>query len=510
MKRRIFMTILAMGLLGACGKEEEVKEALAESVFDIQDYRMTISTRENSMVQADDYIDYQYDEDNEAVTYYGLYAGGTYFKKMLPETSPTVYINDAEYMGLWTHDECTIIFEDCDRALNEYFTSVHVGYAEKTGQAELSPQFGSDEDKILCDVYSMDSTADIRIWDPDEKYTSMKTEFYTYEDKMVYSILNLKNSDGQNMTITVNVSDQVIDFAVPDESAFCTVEEYKNTEAGYAMNDEGQTAMDIMAVSDNDIENEQLDGYYYADGTFTFDSPMNTQSWRRIENGEVTEEFDFEANKYKNYVTGETIDNVVTTTTYTDEEGNVITQKEYNNIHGDKVLGVGAQQISDVFNMSYCRIRSAAVSDLMNPPRKDYIYILGYADDRYDKLFMEANPDLITDDIKKLTEEIYNDWTLQQIIDRLESGKMTEEEKFIIAYFAHKRNMVITSTDRVNITFIDLLNRSGLDVEGYYKRYKGNEAPFLPVKSYLSGLAGPVNIPATDQTVSSASAPTSE
>ena len=141
----------------------------------------------------------------------------------------------------------------------------------------------------------------------------MTTDFLVAEGRIVYGILELKGEEGTGLSITYNTTidfDPTLDYPIPEESAFMTLQEYSNKQAGFAMNDEGETAFDLMDLSYADIEEQTADGFYYADGTYAYSHPNNYQSWKRIVNGEVTEEFDLETNRYVNHLTGQIIENV--------------------------------------------------------------------------------------------------------------------------------------------------------------------------------------------------------
>ena len=489
MKKSIIGVALGMMLLCGCGKETEVvREPLPDEVFTISDYHMTLNVREEGMMKAAKGTEYILTHENGDTLYYGSSVGNTYFKKIAADNTTSTFINGSDYENLWTHDPYELVFEEYDKTLHEYFTSANVGLAESNGQAELtSDAFGGE--KYLCDVYTTSDTSNIRIWDPEEKYTAMQTDFYVYDNNMIYATIVLTNdTQGFNTTITYNALDHEAYMNIPDEEYFMTLQEYENIQAGLAMNDEGQTIMDIMEVSEDDIKNENANGYYYEDGTFVYSHPQNMMSWKHIVDGKTVEEFDQAANKYTNYETGEVRENVVITETYTDADGNEQTYVSYNNVDGNEELGVGAQDVANVFDYSIGEIKCIAITGVAYGPDMPYTFILNY-----DEQFMKENPDLVPADIIKKAETIYNEWSLQSIIDKCKNNSLKEDEKYIIAVFAHDKNMVISATDYMYITLVDLLNNSGLDINQYYTSFLNNEAPFLPMASYRSGIAGPVN-----------------
>lgn len=493
MKKEIFAVVAGILLLSGCGKKEDPQQYLSPDAIELSAYRFSVNVRQNFAAAADKRADYVYNANGDASEYFGTDAGTTYYKLINAAGEVTMYANGASYEDLWTHDDIPVVFEDYDKEVRAYFRPETIGGVLFDGQAELRPENG--DAAIVCDVYKTEDASKKEIWDPQNAYTTQTARFYISEERLVYAAIVLTGeADGNNATITVNFTNADIDFQVASEDAFVTLEAYQNTQNGVAMTESGETALDLMEISVDEIKEQEIDGFYYADGTFVYSKPTNYQSWKHIVGGKVTEEFDIDANQYINYETGEIRDEVVEFATFVDDDGVEQTYVNVaNNIYGDEQISVGVEDLVNVYELSYNQIRGLAASGTTTPVKKDYITILGYDQDADGRAFFKSNPELVPKNIQNLAQEIYNDWKLQDLLDRLSSGKMTEDEKYIIACFAHRVNMPISQTEVMMVTFKDLLNSSGLDVDAYYQSYKRGEGPFLTYQSYKNGGAGSVN-----------------
>jgi hypothetical protein len=306
----------------------------------------------------------------------------------------------------------------------------------------------------------------------------MSTDIYVSEGKALYAVMEFSGTEGYNMTITATFGKNIPEgVAVADEEVFQTYEAYRNRQMGIAMNDENETAFDIMDISQEDIANKTADGFYYADGTYTYSHPENSQSWQHLVGGVVVEEFDREKNVYTNHETGETIEDVVTVVTEVDENGNEYTYEEQNNIYGEESLGASAEDLEDVYSLPLNSVQSYVSVGKINGVDTPWECIIGYASHKTE---VDAHPELVPENIRTKAEDIYNRWTLQQIIDKIKGNKLSEDEKYIIAYIAADQNFTISSSTMASISLKELITASGLNVDAYYDNIVACNGPWVP------------------------------
>ena len=481
MKKKTLTFLLGTSMLlalSACGKKEP--EVLPDEIFSVGDYRLTAQYREDSVEQQEKSVDYiRITKDTNAV-WYGTYADGVYYQIVSKDGITSSYVNDEEYTDFWTHEDMDLKFEEYDAMVHNFFTPDHLRDAAYVGDAELEQQYNDPENgfvikKITAQKYEKDTSDCILLWDDKEKYTVMTTDFLVAEGRIVYGILELKGEEGTGLSITYNTTidfDPTLDYPVPEESAFMTLQEYSNKQAGFAMNDEGETAFDLMDLSYADIEEQTADGFYYADGTYTYSHPNNYQSWKRIVNGEVTEEFDLETNRYVNHLTGQIIENVAEK----NENGEVVVS---NGVYGEDIVGTSAAMLTDPFNMSLNQIKGQAVSGMADPRPKDWKFLLEYNSPKMEELYQEHN-DIVPSSIRSFVQDFYNNQTLQTVLDKLKGNKYSEDERYVIAYIAYCQNCVITGNEMAQITLKDLFTSNGLDVEQYYYDVMAGNGPWKP------------------------------
>ncbi len=516
MRKKVILSAFVLGsILMACGK---APETVPETTFNNLDnsYRMTVNIREHSQMISGKSADFIYLAGTDAMPYdiwYGTEGANAYYKAN--SEIPVLFINGAVYETIyenfWTHDAFAVPFEHYTEDFNAFFTASNLSTAQYTGDAEVNletnPEVSENAAPTVCQIYRADTSSLISMWNfetvsdngidveiaddtvsedvaevpMDTSYTAMTTDLYVSGDKIVYAVMEFSGVEGYNTTITVKFGENIPDtFVMADEGSFMTFKEYNDRLLGYSVNSEGETAFDILEVTDEDIENESADGFYYADGTFVFSHPQNTQSWKHIVNGEVTEEFDLEANKYTNHETGEVVEGVVEYITAVDEEGNEYVYTKEDNLYGDYTGGTSVADMEDVYNQYICDIVMYGSTGKKAETRTSWATLLSYGD-----VFAAEHPDAVPEDIQNFTEKFYNDWTLQELLDYVKGNKASEAEKYAISYVMFMRNNTISFSDYTSITTIDLLKNAGLDVEAYYTSYVNGNGPWLSKDLYM-------------------------
>lgn len=455
-------------LLGGCGKSAEpavsyIDEASFDGVTGTQDgYELTVEVRKNSAVSSEDAVSFITSRLGDEVLYYGTASGGEYWRKESAGDTVT-YLNDGFYDKVCTKDEYDLPFKAYADAAEEFFTYENLKNAVETGNGSIkikkiaknwSSKTGRtvwtlpEEKEVNCKIFSLDTTGLISIWDTSGSYDKMTTTCYLDENKkLVYAVNVLMdtNESGNNKTITLSKNGSEIkidDFGME----YVSLKEYGLKRQGLAVAEGGKTTQEIVNVSNEDIENQTADGYYYADGSYSVSNPDYSKSWvRKIDKVEV-EKYDFETDTYTNLTTGEI------TAEYTK----------------DMLVGshaVDAINNTDIYSMTFAQITSN-IMGYSADKYFDWKYLCGYNFNKHPEL--ESHPEGVPEDIREMIEKVYNTYTVQYVIDHI--SDLTEEEKIYISYLAVNEDFTVQNTNSVTILFSDVLRASGLEPNEYAMR----------------------------------------
>lgn len=457
-------------LLGGCSKTVEpevshIEEVSFDGVTGTQDgYELTVEVRKNSAVSSEDAVSFITSRQGDAVLYYGTAAGGEYWRKESVSGGDIVtYLNDEFYDKVCTKDEYDLPFKAYADAAEEFFTYENLKDAAEIGEGSIrlkkitknwSSKTGRtvltlpEEKEVNCKIFSLDATGLIGIWDISGSYDKMTTTCYLDENKkLVYAVNVLMdtNESGNNKTITLSKNGSEIkidDFAME----YVSLKEYGLKRQGYAVAEDGKTTQEIVNVSNEDIENQNADGYYYSDGSYSMSNPDYSKSWvRKIDKVEV-EKYDFETDTHTNLETGE------------------VTGEYAKNILSSS-HAVDTISDTDIYSMTFAQI-TGKIMGYSADRYYDWNYLCGYSYKKHPEL--ENHPEAVPEEIQKMVEKVYNTYTVQYVIDHI--SDLTEEEKIYISYLAVNEDFTVQNTNSVTILFSDVLRASGLEPNEYAMR----------------------------------------
>lgn len=497
-KLTIILASMLMLMIGAfitgCGEKEEEIRLLDASVFRYFDetindsYEVVVEVRNESAVDAQNSLHYIVTNSvstNQAVTY-GTYGGGDAWQAHQKEGETITYLNYDIYNGVFTADEYILPFNEYDAVLSSALTAENMSDAPAVGMVMLTldksiRQWGDGGIKVIanesvaspCMQYEKNLDNLINSIDESGKYTHLTADLYvTEENELLYAILTLFDDGHNNKTITLSKSGSTV--SVDYEGVELTaLADYELMVQGIGVSKNGETALDMVGITDEDIDAQNIDGYYFADGFYSKTNPSYEVSWIYKENGETIWEFNFEENTFTDYTTGETKNDYVTYQTIGD--------RIYATVEDDKSHYADEINTTDVFSLTFAQINSGIVG-YDSSYYYDWQYLTGYNYSRYPELKEDRHKDAIPKDIRDMIEDIYNNWTLQDVIDKVKSNGLSEEEKIYISYLALNEDFTVQRLEKTTVLFSELMVELGLPVYEYAIR---KDELWVSVETYL-------------------------
>lgn len=388
------------------------------------------------------------------------------------------------YNGVFTADEYTLPFAEYNTVLSSVLTAENLSDATAAGMVMLTldksaRQWSGGGIKITADesaaspCMQYEKNLDDLVGSVDEsgKYTHLDVDLYvTEENELLYAILTLSDDGHNNKTITLSKSGSTVSVD-HDGLELTALADYALRVQGIGVTENGETALDMIGITDEDIDAQNMDGYYFADGSYSKTNPSYEVSWIYKENGETIWEFNFEENTFTDHTTGEIKNDYVTY--------QMIGGRIYATVEDDKSHYADEVDTADIYSLTFAQINSGIVGYSSNY-YYTWQYLSGYNYDRYPEL--KEDQDAIPEDIRDMIEDVYNNWTIQDAIDKVKSNRLSEEEKIYLSYLALNEDFTVQNAEKTTVLFSELMVELDLPVYEYAIR---KDELWVSVETYL-------------------------